>query len=140
MTPSLTAAEFFAAALEYQTDPADLADDRASGRAPVVIDVRSEISWRQGRIPGAAHIPHSELADRLAALVPDRDEPIVVYCWGPGCNAATRGALIAASLGYARVRELIGGFEYWAREGFAVESDAGRSRRAPDPLTAPTEG
>ena len=70
-------------------------------------------------------------------MLPDRDAEIVVYCWGPGCNGSTRAALTLASLGYRRVRELIGGFEYWAREGLAIETDAGRARRAVDELTAP---
>ena len=39
-------------------------------------------------------------------------------------------------MGYRRVRELIGGFEYWAREGLSVATAHGRTRRAPDSLTA----
>jgi rhodanese-related sulfurtransferase len=64
------------------------------------------------------------------------ETPIVVYCWGPGCNGSTRGALILASPGYTNVCELIGGFEYWVREGFVTVSDTGRTRRVPDPPTA----
>jgi hypothetical protein len=30
---------------------------------------------------------------------------------------------------------MIGGFEYWAREGLAVETATDRTRRAVDPLT-----
>jgi rhodanese-related sulfurtransferase len=133
---SLTAADFFAAKLAYETDPADLAAERAAGGGPLVVDVRSEAAWSQGRIPGAVHLPNAELAARIEELAP-KDAPIVVYCWGPGCNGSTRGALTLARLGYTQVRELIGGFEYWAREGLAVVTDAGRERRAPDPLTAP---
>ena len=134
---SLSAADFFAATLAYETDPSDLAAARASGDGPLVIDTRSEASWRQGRIPDAVHIPNSELATRIADVAPDKDRAIVVYCWGPGCNGSTRGALILATLGYTDVKELIGGFEYWAREGLAVVTDAGRTRRDADPLTAP---
>lgn len=137
MHSSFTAADFFAAKLAYETDPSDLAADRSSGAAPLVIDVRNDEAWRQGRIPGAVHIPHAELHDRAIDVVPDMHAPIVVYCWGPGCNGSTRGALTLARLGYTNVTELIGGFEYWAREGLAVATDEGRSRRAPDPLTAP---
>ena len=133
----ITAAEFFAAKLSYETDPTDLAALRAAGAGPVVIDTRSSAGWAQGRIPGAIHIPGPELADRAPAVLPDRDAHIVVYCWGPGCNGSTRAALTLASLGYRHVRELIGGFEYWAREGLAIETDAGRTRRAVDELTAP---
>lgn len=137
MQTTRAAADFFAAKLAYETDPSDLAADRAAGTPPLVIDVRSDVAWRQGRIPGAVHVPNAELAARAAEVAPDKDADVVVYCWGPGCNGSTRGALTLATLGYTRVRELIGGFEYWAREGLAVVSDAGRSRRAPDPLTAP---
>jgi rhodanese-related sulfurtransferase len=137
MTTSMSAADFFAAKLAYETDPADLAAERAAGTAALVIDVRSDAAWSQGRIPGAIHVPNAELARRAREIAPELTTPIVVYCWGPGCNGSTRGALTLATLGYTQVRELIGGFEYWAREGLAVVSDVGRSRRAPDPLTAP---
>jgi rhodanese-related sulfurtransferase len=137
MLTSLSAADFFAAKLAYETDPTDLAAERASGAAPLVIDTRSAASWSQGRIPGAVHVPNADLAARIAEVAPEKDAAIVVYCWGPGCNGSTRGALILATLGYTNVRELIGGFEYWTREGLATVSDEGRARRAPDPLTAP---
>jgi rhodanese-related sulfurtransferase len=137
MTPPLTAAEFFSAKLAFETDPSDLAAARAAGTAPLVIDTRSAAAWSQGRIPGAVHIPNAHLAERIGEVAPETDAAIVVYCWGPGCNGSTIGALTLTGLGYTNVRELIGGFEYWAREGLAVISDAGRSRQAPDPLTAP---
>ena len=33
----------------------------------------------------------------------------------------------------------VGGFEYWAREGYPVENDHGPVVRATDPLTAPVD-
>lgn len=138
MTPA-SAVDFFAAKLAFETDPSDLAADRASGAAPIVVDVRDAPGWRQGRIPGAMHAPLPELVERITEAAPARDTAIVVYCWGPGCNGSTRAALALARAGYTRVRELIGGFEYWAREGLAVVTDDGRARRATDPLTAPVE-
>jgi rhodanese-related sulfurtransferase len=133
----MDAVTFFAARLRFQTDPSDLAAERAGGQGPIVIDTRNEESWRQGRIPGSVHVPGAELVERVASVVPDRDTDVVVYCWGPGCNGSTKAALRLAELGYTRVRELIGGFEYWAREGLAIETDAGRTRRPVDDLTAP---
>jgi len=133
----MDAVTFFAARLRWQTDPSDLAAERAGGQGPIVIDTRNEASWRQGRIPGALHIPGAELAERVGVLVPDLGADLVVYCWGPGCNGSTKAALRLAVLGYTNVRELIGGFEYWAREGLAVETDTGRTRRPVDDLTAP---
>ncbi|RPK81583.1 hypothetical protein EES46_28965 [Streptomyces sp. ADI98-10] len=34
---------------------------------------------------------------------------------------------------------MFGGFEYWAREGFAFETSEGPDRRGADPLTAPVD-
>ncbi|WP_285618105.1 rhodanese-like domain-containing protein [Kineosporia sp. NBRC 101677] len=137
METPLTAAAFFAAKLAFQTDPADLAAARAAGAAPLVIDVRSEEGWRAGRIPGAVHIPGPQLLERIGEVAPDLGTAIVVYCWGPGCNGSTKAGLDLATRGYTAVKELIGGFEYWVREGLAVATETGRTRQAPDPLAAP---
>ncbi|HMS77555.1 rhodanese-like domain-containing protein [Gordonia sp. (in: high G+C Gram-positive bacteria)] len=134
----ITAADFFAAKLAYEIDPADLAARRLDGNAPTVIDVRSQQAWEQGHLPHAVHIPNPELVRRIKHEVPDQDTDLVVYCWGPGCNGATKAALTLVQSGYSRVRELIGGFEYWAREGLSIVDATGRTLRSPDPLTAPT--
>jgi rhodanese-related sulfurtransferase len=132
-----SAIEFFEQRLRWQTDPADLAAARMSGTfTGLLIDVRSAAAWEQGRIPGALHIPTAELEKQLDELAPDPGTPIVVYCWGPGCNGSTKAALTLARLGYREVRELIGGYEYWVREGLSVESATGRHRRTVDDLTA----
>jgi hypothetical protein len=44
--------------------------------------------------------------------------------------------LAFARLGY-QVKEMLGGIEYWVREGFTLVTGRGRRRRPPDPLTAP---
>ena len=64
---------------------------------------------------------HSTVADPITARADelDRSVPAVAYCWGAGRNGATRAALALALLGF-RVREMIGGFEYWAREGLPL--------------------
>ena len=126
METIIAAADFFAAKLSYETDPTDLAAIRATGAGPVVIDTRSSAGWAQGRIPGAIHIPEAELADRAPSMLPDRDAHIVVYCWGPGCNGATKAALAFARLGY-QVKEMIGGIEYWLREGHETEGTVPRT-------------
>ncbi|MCI0565159.1 MAG: hypothetical protein MN733_42375 [Nitrososphaera sp.] len=49
----------------------------------------------------------------------------VTYCDGIGCNASTKGALNMAKLGF-RVKELMGGLDWWKRDGHKTEdvSDA----------------
>ncbi|WP_309069275.1 rhodanese-like domain-containing protein [Microbacterium sp.] len=128
------AVDWFARKLRHETDPSDVAAARAAGEQVTLVDVRNQASYDQGHVPGARHIPRPELAERHAELagLPN----VVVYCWGPACNGATRAALELSRLGYP-VKEMIGGFEYWAREGLAIQSADGRSRRPVDPLTAP---
>ncbi|WP_336212012.1 rhodanese-like domain-containing protein [Nonomuraea sp. LPB2021202275-12-8] len=126
----------FSARLSFETDVSDVAADlEATAPEVIVVDSRSEESWNQGHIPGATHLPTSRIADEALAAIP-KHLTVVTYCWGPGCNGATRAALEFARLGY-RVKEMLGGFEYWAREGFPVESPSGVGNRPKDPLTAP---
>ncbi len=130
------AVAFFASRLAFQTDVADVHAAFASGDPGfVLVDSRSTGAWAQGRIPGAVHLPTAEIPERASTLL-DPGLPVVTYCWGPGCNGATRAALALARLGYP-VREMLGGIEYWTREGFAVETDAGVTTVDPDPLTTP---
>jgi rhodanese-related sulfurtransferase len=129
---SAAAVAHFAARLAFETDVSDVhADLEAAVPGLAVVDVRSAEAWNQGHIPGAIHLPGA----RAASAIPP-GTVVVTYCWGPGCNGATRAALAFARLGYP-VKEMIGGFEYWAREGFAVQTRHGLVRRPADELTAP---
>ena len=134
------ALQHFSARLAFETDVSDVAAALAAGtRGMSVVDTRSLESWNQGHVPGAIHLPTSQIAKQAAELI-DRDKTVVVYCWGPGCNGAHKAALEFARLGYP-VKEMLGGFEYWAREGWAVETGIGTiTRRSVDPLTAPVSG
>ncbi|MFI5833495.1 rhodanese-like domain-containing protein [Micromonospora sp. NPDC051300] len=130
------AAAHFAARLRFETDVSDVhADLHAAVAGLLVVDSRSAQAWDQGHLPGAVHLPTAEIPARAADLVPP-GAVVVTYCWGPGCNGATRAALAFARLGH-QVKEMLGGYEYWVREGFPVESAAGVVSRPVDPLTAP---
>ncbi len=133
------AAAHFAARLAFEADVSDVHADLLAGVAGlVVVDTRSEAAWAQGHLPGALHLPTGRIAERAPELI-DPSLTVVTYCWGPGCNGATRAALAFARLGY-RVKEMLGGFEYWAREGFAYETVQGTEQRPVDDLTAPRSG
>ncbi|WP_460633191.1 rhodanese-like domain-containing protein [Leifsonia lichenia] len=129
------AARHFARKLEFETDPSDVRAARDAGERFVLVDSRGDAAWAQARIPGAVHLPTAQIGEQAAALIPE-GMPVVVYCWGPGCNGSTRAALQFSLLGYS-VKEMIGGFEYWAREGLGIENDNGPVERPTDELTAP---
>ncbi|WP_250035546.1 rhodanese-like domain-containing protein [Paractinoplanes maris] len=130
------AAAFFTARLTFQTDVADVRAALA-GREPgfVLIDSRSRAAWDQGHLPGSVHLPTAEIPARAADLL-DRDVPVVTYCWGPGCDGASRAALALALAGFS-VKEMIGGVEYWIREGFPLRTPTGDVTAPADPRTAP---
>ena len=81
----------FAAKLAFETDAADVAAAlRAGPPAFVLVDARSRESYAAGHLPGAVSLPHAEIDEDALAALPDT--LIVTYCWGPGCNGATRAA------------------------------------------------
>lgn len=125
---------YFTAKLDHETDASDVFDAQRAREPFTLVDVRSGDAWDQGHVVGAVHLPHREIAQRAASEI-DRDRDVVVYCWSPGCNGGTRAAIEFARLGY-RVREMIGGFEYWAREGYPVADSNGPLPRISDPLVA----
>lgn len=123
--------EYFSTRLAFETDPSDVYAAQRAGERFVLIDVRGDDAWLQGRVSGAVHMPYRDIAERAATEIP-ADMPVVVYCWSPGCNAGQKGALEFSRLGYA-VREMIGGYEYWVREGQPFENDEGPCERVFDP-------
>jgi len=121
---------FVDARLGYEMDVVAASRAQAAGTA-VLVDTRKQLSWDHGHIAGALHLPSDTLDERLSELPHDRT--LVVYGWGPGCNGATHTArrLLAEGLD---VREMIGGYEYWVRNGFPIEHDGVVTRNAPDPM------
>ncbi|OJF10353.1 rhodanese-like domain-containing protein [Couchioplanes caeruleus] len=130
------AAAHFAARLRFETDVSDVhADLEARVDGLVVVDARGAAAWQRGHLPGAVHLPTAEIPARATQVVPIGGTVVITYCWGPGCNGATRAALAFATLGY-RVKEMLGGYEYWVREGFPIGTPDGIHRRPVDDLTA----
>ncbi|WP_349427719.1 rhodanese-like domain-containing protein [Microbacterium sp. LWS13-1.2] len=128
MTDALS---YFSAKLALETDASDVYAAQKDGERFILVDVRGDEAWAQGRIRGAVHMPYREIAERAPREI-DAATPVVVYCWSPGCNAGAKGALEFAKLGYS-VKEMIGGYEYWMREGQPTENDEGELPRVFDP-------
>jgi rhodanese-related sulfurtransferase len=130
------AVAYFAARLAHHADVSDVHAAMTGGDPGfVLVDSRGQAAWEQAHIPGAVHLPTDRIATEAAGLL-DPATPVVTHCWGPGCDGATRAALALARLGY-RVKEMIGGIEYWIREGLPVQTCHRIVHREPDPLTAP---
>jgi rhodanese-related sulfurtransferase len=111
-------AQFYAAKLEYEIDAYDLKEALERGDTVVVVDTRSAAAYAKRHIPGAVNIPHRTMTAATTAQL-DKAALVVTYCDGIGCNGSTKGALNMVRLGF-RVKELIGGMEWWLRDGYAA--------------------
>jgi rhodanese-related sulfurtransferase len=111
--------------LAFETDSWDLYEAMSRNEPVVVVDGRSAEAYARERIPGAVNLPHREI-DESTARTLDRSKLHVCYCDGIGCNASTKTALKLLTLGF-RVRELMGGLDWWKRDGHATHGEGAQT-------------
>lgn len=114
--------------LQYETDSWDLHEAVKRGENIVIIDARSKEAFEAEHIPSAMNLPHRHM-NKSSTDGLSKDPLYVTYCDGIGCNASTKGALNMARLGF-RVKELMGGLDWWKRDGYPTEKGA-----ATDPIS-----
>ncbi len=120
--------DYYQEKLAYEIDSADLKGALEEGQDVVVVDGRSAESYAQEHIAGAISIPHRSISQELLAGY-SRTPLYVAYCDGIGCNASTKTALKFATAGF-RVKELIGGLNWWKQDGYPTEGSAARCNAA----------
>lgn len=108
--------KFYQEKLEYEIDSWDLFESINSKQNIAVVDTRSEEAFNHEHIPEAINIPHRTMNQESTKQL-DKNTLYITYCDGIGCNASTKGALKMAQLGF-RVKELLGGLEWWKRDGY----------------------
>jgi rhodanese-related sulfurtransferase len=117
--PSDKAALHFGTAFEFETDCADVHAAMANGEQDfVLLDVRGPALYEQGHVPGALNLPQGKIVEAKLKEYPP-EILFVVYCAGPHCNGAHRGALRLARLGRP-VKLMIGGVTGWLDEGYQL--------------------
>ena len=82
-----------------------------------ILDVREGDEWEQGHLDKAIFLPRGFLEQKADKTLPEKGQPIVVYCAG-----GTRSALAAKTLqdlGYTQVYSMRGGFNEWKNSGFS---------------------
>lgn len=109
--------------LAFEMDPSDLFDALNNGEKVIALDARKAFGFEAEHIPSAINIPHRDMNAETTAHL-DKEILYVTYCDGIGCNASTKGALNMTKLGF-KVKELIGGIEWWKFDGYATEGTQG---------------
>ena len=111
--------DFYEQKLRYEMDPSDLFSAFEANEKVQAIDARKAFGFEKEHIPTAINLPHREMMAESTHHL-DRAVTYVVYCDGIGCNASTKGALNMVRLGF-KVKELMGGLEWWKFDGYATE-------------------
>jgi rhodanese-related sulfurtransferase len=84
------------------------------------VDVREDNEFALDHAAGARHIGRGVLERDIENLIPDKSEPIVLYCGG-----GFRSALAADNLqrmGYSNVISMDGGIRAWREAGYPIET------------------
>lgn len=79
----------------------------------VILDVRSLEEYNEGHIKEAILLPGSEIKEKVEAIIPDKDEVVLLYCRSGRRSAAAAKELI--DMGYANVYDF-GGIIDWPYE------------------------
>jgi adenylyltransferase/sulfurtransferase len=77
----------------------------------LVLDVRELFEFAAGHLPNAIHLPLGQVQAQAESMLPDKAEPILVYCQ-KGLRSL-EAARILIALGYDSVFSLSGGLSAW---------------------------
>ena len=86
-----------------------------------LLDVREDWEYEEARIPGALHIPLSQLDDRMDEV--PKDKPVAAYCRAGGRSAAAASMLKGRE--YPVVYNIMGGMDAWEGDAAAGAAQAG---------------
>jgi sulfur-carrier protein adenylyltransferase/sulfurtransferase len=103
-----------------EISPPEAQQRQAAGAT--LIDVREQVEWDAGHIPGAVFIPLGQLDREIAAAVPDKDTEIIMQCRS-GARSG-RGTNLLQQLGYTNVVNMAGGILEWQANNLPVEAPA----------------
>lgn len=77
----------------------------------MILDVRTNKEYENGHIPGAIHVPLSDIGDKIKKL--KKDKELVVYCQSG--NRSIWAIKRLMGMGYKNLFNLKGGYHAWKR-------------------------
>lgn len=105
---------------------ADTARERVNTKEAVVIDVLGPDSFQEKHLPNAINIPLKapDFEERVRQAVPDKDQPVIVYCASTTCDASPTAAKRLEDIGYRNVSDFEAGLAGWKEAGYRFEEPA----------------
>lgn len=94
------------------------------GERIAIVEALPPMYYQDAHLPGALNIPHDDVATLAPALLPDKDQEIIVYCSNAACQNSTAALHRLTALGYSRVLKYAEGKQDWVEAGLPVEGAA----------------
>jgi molybdopterin/thiamine biosynthesis adenylyltransferase/rhodanese-related sulfurtransferase len=108
-----------------QVDPAEARDELDRGEA-VLIDTREPHEWDEAHLDGATLVRPVDVSERIAEVVPDHSQRVLLYC-ATG-NRSARAADELRELGYENAASVAGGIQAWQEAGLPVVEAEGLTK------------
>lgn len=91
--------------------------------AVTVVEVLDKSNFEKFHLPEAINVPlKGDFENDIEDVVPDKSQPVVVYCMDEDCDGSPRAAEKMEELGYQRVYDYEAGKVDWKEAGLPIES------------------
>lgn len=88
----------------------------------VVVEALGPMYFDDAHLPGAKNLPHDQVDELAAVVLPDQDAFVVVYCSNTACPNSDLASRRLAQLGYTNVHEYVEGKQDWIEAGLPIEA------------------
>ena len=96
--------------------------EKLEGNGVALVEVLAPDAYREFHLPHAINVPLGEAFGRnIQQAVPDKNQPVVVYCHDQKCDASPTAARKMDELGYTNVFDYEAGKMDWKEAGLPVE-------------------
>ena len=107
-----------------EVDPAEAQEELKRGGVALV-DTREPNEYMEAHIDGAELVRPIDVAGRIAEVVPDHSQRVILYC--AAGNRSARAADQLRELGYENAASVRGGIKAWEADGLPVVMPEGMS-------------
>lgn len=87
----------------------------------VTVDLRETKEFTDGKLPGAVHIPLSQLKARVGELEKFKERPLILYC-ARGQRSRSAGSVLGRA-GFTKLFNLAGGHKAWKDAGLPLDKN-----------------
>jgi rhodanese-related sulfurtransferase len=88
-----------------------------------LVEVLGPKYYKKFHLPGAINVPIEEgFEEAIQTAVPDKTDPVVVYCYDKDCSASPKAARAMEELGYENVFDYEAGKTDWNDAGLPIET------------------